>query len=74
LYLINIYAQADGTGTLAATDRLEKLVAEQAEEEVAAAIQTTDTVDAAPINENLFLDEDLEGLDEELNDLDLDDS
>ena len=28
--------------------------------------------DAAPINETLFLDEDLEGLDDELNELDLD--
>lgn len=29
---------------------------------------------AGPINENLFLDEDLDGLDDELNDLDLEDS
>lgn len=29
---------------------------------------------AGPINENLFLDEDLDGLDDELNDLDVDDS
>lgn len=28
---------------------------------------------AGPINEDLFLDEDLEGLDDELNDLDLND-
>lgn len=27
--------------------------------------------DAGPINENLFLDEDLDGLDDELNDLDI---
>lgn len=27
--------------------------------------------DAGPINENLFLDEDLDGLDDELNDLDV---
>lgn len=27
--------------------------------------------EAGPINENLFLDEDLDGLDDELNDLDL---
>lgn len=32
-----------------------------------------DVVDATPFNENLFLDEDLDGLDEELNELDLDD-
>lgn len=30
--------------------------------------------DTGPINENLFLDEDLEGLDEELNDLEIDDT
>jgi hypothetical protein len=35
--------------------------------------EPTDTVDAAPINENLFLDADLDGLEDELNDLDLDD-
>ena len=29
--------------------------------------------EAGPINENLFLDEDLEGLDDELNDLDVND-
>lgn len=33
---------------------------------------STESADAAPINENLFLDEDLEGLDDELNDLDMD--
>ncbi len=32
-----------------------------------------DAVDATPFNENLFLDEDLDGLDDELNELDLDD-
>lgn len=39
----------------------------------ATAAEATDVVDATPFNENLFLDEDLEGLDQELNDLDLDD-
>lgn len=32
---------------------------------------TTLEDEAGPINENLFLDEDLDGLDDELNDLDL---
>lgn len=32
---------------------------------------TTFEDEAGPINENLFLDEDLDGLDDELNDLDL---
>lgn len=32
-----------------------------------------DVVDATPFNENLFMDEDLDGLDDELKDLDIDD-
>lgn len=32
-----------------------------------------DAVDATPFNESLFLDEDLDGLDDELDELDLDD-
>lgn len=36
--------------------------------------QTNGDCDTGAINENLFLDEDLEGLDEELNDLDVDDT
>lgn len=59
----------DGTGTVAAEDRL-KAQPPEAQSENA----TADVVDATPFNENLFLDEDLDGLDQELNDLDLDDS
>lgn len=70
LILFQLLPKVDGTGTVAAGDRL------QNNEEVAATpVQTSsDVVDATPFNENLFLDEDLEGLDEQLNDLDLDDS
>lgn len=32
-----------------------------------------DVVDATPFNENLFMDEDLDGLDDELKELDIDD-
>lgn len=63
----------DGTGTIADNDRFEKLKTDletaSATEENAAGGDN-----AGPINENLFLDEDLDGLDDELNDLDLEDS
>jgi len=62
--------EVDGTGTVATDDRLKGAAAEPEPEEQASA---QDVVDATPFNENLFLDEDLEGLDEQLNDLDLDD-
>ena len=65
----------DDTGTVAADDRWQKLQNESASVEEKGAAANTDTNgepslsnDAAPINENLFLDEDLEGLDEELSD------
>lgn len=64
--------EVDGSGTVADQDRLEK-IKETVEEEAAATTSSADVVDATPFNENLFLEEDLEGLDEELNDLDLDD-
>lgn len=64
----------NGTGTVALQHRL------KAETEVGriSSNQETeapslDAVDATPFNENLFLDEDLDGLDDELNELDLDD-
>uniref|UniRef100_A0A336LMX8 CSON013216 protein n=1 Tax=Culicoides sonorensis TaxID=179676 RepID=A0A336LMX8_CULSO len=68
--------EVDNTGTVAETDRLEKLKASQpADVETPEELPNggSDQVDATPFNENLFLEEDLEGLDEELNDLDLDD-
>ncbi|XP_049280217.1 zinc finger CCCH domain-containing protein 15 homolog [Anopheles funestus] len=63
----------DNTGTVAESDRWEKMAAEAASRTIVedidgenAAAGTTN--DAAPINENLFLEEDLEGLDDELSD------
>lgn len=69
----------DNTGTVAEEDRWQKMKAnlpdepaENGEVEGAAAVPTSSS-DAAPINENLFLDEDLEGIDDELSDDDDDD-
>lgn len=64
----------DGSGTVATDDRFIKTkpsatsIKEEDEESPDDSLEN----DAAPINENLFLDEDLEGLDDELNELDLD--
>lgn len=41
--------------------------------EEAAAAAAVDVVDATPFNENLFVDEDLDALDDELNELSLND-
>lgn len=78
--------EVDGTGTVAQTDRLQHQATEaQAKLTEAAASSSNengvdenasssdDVVDATPFNENLFLDEDLDGLDDELNELDLED-
>lgn len=72
--------EVDGTGTVAANDRLHA----QPEPDDKSEASTSGSGeqnglaaggdDATPINENLFLDEDLDGLDDELNDLDVDDS
>lgn len=53
--------EADGTGTVAAEDRLKKPPEENGIDEAA----------GVPINENLFTEEDLDGLDEELDGLDI---
>lgn len=67
LNAIGLEAQeVDGTGTVAAEDRL-KSVAPTNDDSPA-----TEGVESIPINENLFLDEDLDALDEELKDLDID--
>lgn len=55
---------------MAAEDRLKS----NEEASTSSAQGSSDVVDATPFNENLFLDEALDGLDEQLNDLDLDDS
>lgn len=76
--------EVDGTGTVATADRLgggesgtspDNDNADEASTSSgdSGAANTNGDVDATPINENLFLDEDLAGLDDELNDLDLED-
>ncbi|XP_038112427.1 zinc finger CCCH domain-containing protein 15 homolog [Culex quinquefasciatus] len=74
--------EVDNTGTVAEEDRWAKMkatlptVEENGEATAAAAGSTEPSAapsDAAPINENLFLDEDLEGIDDELSDDDDDD-
>lgn len=68
--------EVDGTGTIAAEDRLKRPTQEETDAEAeGAAGQAGDVVDATPFNENLFLDEEvLDGLEDELNDLDLNDN
>ncbi|XP_058120884.1 zinc finger CCCH domain-containing protein 15 homolog [Anopheles ziemanni] len=59
----------DDTGTVAETDRWAKMAAEEASRTAAEKeSEAAPADDAAPINENLFLEEDLEGLDDELSD------
>lgn len=68
------FKQVDGTGTVATQDRLKPTdKPEVIAQENGESPTNEDVVDATPFNENLFLDEDLDGLDDELNDLDLDD-
>lgn len=74
--------EVDGTGTVAANDRLQAHEEEPEAEDGTSSTSAQNGIgsgatggdDATPINENLFLDEDLDGLDDELNDLDVDDS
>lgn len=68
--------QVDGTGTVAAEDRLQKPKEEEVDDQQAeGATGQEDVVDATPFNENLFLDEEiLDGLEDELNELDLNDN
>lgn len=73
--------EVDDTGTVASTDRYERLQTdlkrekEKEEDEDEAALEAELNAQleetGLAINENLFLDEDLEGLDDELNDLDI---
>lgn len=69
--------EVDNTGTVAEEDRWAKMKAAlptvEENGEGAAAAEPSTASDAAPINENLFLDEDLEGIDDELSDDDDDD-
>ncbi|CRK99884.1 CLUMA_CG013187, isoform A [Clunio marinus] len=71
--------EVDGTGTIATDDRFDKMresvktanETPSSETNGDEAAGTTIIDEAGPINENLFLNEDLDGLDDELNDLDL---
>ncbi|XP_052869819.1 zinc finger CCCH domain-containing protein 15 homolog [Anopheles cruzii] len=58
----------DDTGTVADTDRWERMAAGAAEAAARTSAEEATVSDAAPINENLFLEEDLEGLDDDLSD------
>ncbi|CAO1309968.1 unnamed protein product [Diamesa serratosioi] len=63
---------SDGTGTIALDDRFDRMRAPKAEPvKEPEASASAAPVDDATFDENLFLDEDLDGLDDELNDLDL---
>lgn len=67
LDLLGLEAQeADGTGTVATEDRLKK------NDSTEKCVVSAEDVEPVPINENLFLDEDLDALDEELKDLEID--
>lgn len=61
-------SEVDDTGTIANPDRLKDKPSTSATTENGSLEN-----EAVPINENLFLEEDLDGLDEELDDLDLED-
>lgn len=70
--------EVDNTGTVAEADRWEKMQANNPAAATNGDTKGADAVaggssDAAPINENLFLEEDLEGIDDELSDDDDDD-
>jgi len=75
LDMIGFEAQeSDNTGTIATEDRLKANVAK--EQSLSSGLSNGFTVgegsSAVPINENLFVDDDLEDLDEELDSLDID--
>ncbi|CAH1973847.1 unnamed protein product [Acanthoscelides obtectus] len=57
--------EVDGTGTVATVDRFDSETA------AASAQQKSENAAPVPINENLFLEEDLDGLEEELDSLDM---
>ncbi|XP_030758092.1 zinc finger CCCH domain-containing protein 15 homolog [Sitophilus oryzae] len=63
-------SEVDDSGTIATEDRFKQ---EEPSSSTAPQEAESSTSTAVPINENLFLEEDLEGLDEELENLDVDD-
>lgn len=71
--------EVDGTGTVATEDRLKGAQNGNATQPVSNGVDTSESsgsgdgaAAAVPINENLFMEDDLDDLDDELNDLDLD--
>ncbi|RZB41643.1 zinc finger CCCH domain-containing protein 15 -like [Asbolus verrucosus] len=62
--------EVDGTGTVATEERLQGTNSDP-DSKASVNGSEPDGASAVPINENLFLEEDLDALDEELNDLDL---
>lgn len=77
-----LFIQVEGSGTVADIDRFEKIKKPAPAKQETPVVETNGIIEekdeasggddeAGPINENLFLDEDLDGLDDELNDLDL---
>lgn len=80
IFVALFYYQVDGTGTVALDDRLhgppppiKPAASSSSQQNGTESPDKEGIADAAPFNENLFLDEDLDGLDDELNDLDMDD-
>lgn len=68
LLFILHFIQADNSGTVAAQDRLQSQLNEA---DKAPTNGLNEEASAVPINENLFVVEDLDALDDELKDLDL---
>lgn len=75
-FVINhiLFFQIDGTGTIASEDRLKAQPSEPqtngSSTELGAAAPA-EAAGAVPINENLFTEDDLDGIDDELEDLDI---
>lgn len=68
--LTDIFFQVDGSGTIATEDRLQEQPNKKTNETTSNSVIQDEA--AVPINENLFQDDDLEDLEDELNDLDVD--
>lgn len=62
----------DGSGTIATSERHKESYNGIPATGLTNGLTIGDETTAVPINENLFLDEDLDALDDELEDLDLD--
>ncbi|KAF2892767.1 hypothetical protein ILUMI_13402 [Ignelater luminosus] len=73
LDMIGLEAQeSDNTGTIATEDRLIDNINIEESPTISNGLTVGEGTSAVPINENLFIDDDLEDLDEELDSLDID--